>query len=167
MSTKRAVSLADIEAAYRTHGHHVQRRAALILGDDNEAREVVQEVFLNLVDHPEQFAAKSALTTWLYSATVHRCLNRLRDARNRARLREACGDALPRPQPAPSPEQVVELRALLLRLPEELAQVAVYQLADEMSQDEIAQTMACSRRKVRELLARMAQALAADEVAQS
>ena len=40
MSRMRAVSLAEIEAAYRAHGHHVQRRAMLILGDDGDAREV-------------------------------------------------------------------------------------------------------------------------------
>jgi hypothetical protein len=35
---KRSVSLAEIEVAYRTHGHHVLRRAAMILGNDSDAR---------------------------------------------------------------------------------------------------------------------------------
>lgn len=165
MSVKRAATLSEIEAAYRAHAHHVQRRAALILGNDSDAREVVQEVFMSLVDQPQQFAARSALSTWLYSATVHRCLNRLRDQRTRARLLSERGAALPLPGHAPSAEHVVELRALLLRLPDELAQVAVYQLSDEMSQDEIAEVMGCSRRQVRNLLARLAEALAAHEVA--
>jgi RNA polymerase sigma-70 factor (ECF subfamily) len=163
MSSKRGVSLAEIEAAYRAHGHHVQRRARLILGDDGDAREVLQEVFLSLIDHPEQFGAKSTLSTWLYSATVHRCLNRLRDERTRARLREQSASALPRPQHPPSAEHVAELRVLLLRLPRELAQVAVYQLADEMNQDEIAEVMGCSRRQVRNLSARLQQALMSHE----
>jgi RNA polymerase sigma-70 factor (ECF subfamily) len=119
----------------------------------------VQEVFLSLVDHPEQFGAQSALSTWLYSATVHRCLNRLRNERTRARLLTDRAGSLPGPQHAPSAEHVVDLRALLLRLPPELAQVAVYQLADEMTQDEIAETMGCSRRQVRKLLDRLAEAL--------
>jgi DNA-directed RNA polymerase specialized sigma24 family protein len=55
---------------------------------------------------------------------------------------------------------VLELRALLLQLPDELARVAVYQLADELSQDEIAEVMGCSRRQVRKLMARLADALA-------
>ena len=164
MSARDAVTLSEIEAAYRAHAHHVQRRAALILGNEHDAREVVQEVFLNLVDHPEQFAARSALATWLYSATVHRCLNRLRDERTRTRLLAERASALPGPRHAPSAEHAVELRALLLRLPEERAQLAVYQLADEMSQDEIAELMGCSRRQVRNLLARLAEALAAEDV---
>jgi len=160
----RAVSLVEIEAAYRAHGHHVERRARLILGNESDASEVAQEVFLSLVDHPEQFGAQSALSTWLYSATVNRCLNRLRDERTRARLLRERAGALPGPQHPPGAEHVVELRALLLRLPPELAQLAVYQLADEMSQDEIAEVMGCSRRQVRNLLARLAQALAAEGV---
>jgi RNA polymerase sigma-70 factor (ECF subfamily) len=163
MSSRRAVTLAEIEAAYRAHGHHVQRRARLILGNDIDAREVIQEVFLSLIDHPEQFGAKSVLSTWLYSATVHRCLNRLRDERTRTRLRKESAGTLLQPQHPPSAEHVTELRALLLRLPDELAQVAIYQFADEMSQDEIAEVMRCSRRQVRNLLSRLEQALSVQE----
>lgn len=160
MSRTRAVSLSEIEAAYRAHGHHVLRRAAQILGDDSDAREVLQEVFLSLVDHPEQFAARSALSTWLYSATVHRCLNWLRSERTRARLLSEHAADLAEPRPAPSPEHMLQLRALLLQLPDELAQLAVYQLVDELSQDEIAELMGCSRRQVRKLMAQLAGALA-------
>jgi RNA polymerase sigma factor (sigma-70 family) len=164
MSSRRAVSLAEIEAAYRAHGHHVLRRAAMILGNEHDAREVLQEVFLTLVDHPQQFGARSALGTWLYSATVHRCLNRLRDERTRGRLLAERAAALPGPRHAPCAEHVTELRALLLRLPADLVQVAVHHLADEMSQDEIAEVMGCSRRQVRNLLERLAQALVSEEV---
>jgi RNA polymerase sigma-70 factor (ECF subfamily) len=164
---KRSVALAEIEVAYRTHGHHVLRRATAILGNDSDAREVLQEVFLSLVDQPEQFAANSALSTWLYSATVNRCLNRLRDERNRARLLAARGDALPTPRGDASPDHVTELRQLLVRLPLELAQVAIYRLADEMSEDEIAATMGCSRRQVRKLMEQLAGALSVEKVAAS
>jgi RNA polymerase sigma factor (sigma-70 family) len=166
-SARHSASLAEIEAAYRAHGHHVQRRAALILGDDADAGEVLQEVFLNLVDHPEQFAARSSLATWLYRATVNRCLNRLRDERTHTRLIAEGSDALPLPRQRASAEHLFELRRLLLRLPEELAQVAVYKLADEMSQDEIAETLGCSRRRVRHLLEQLERALAAERVAAS
>ena len=122
-----------------------------------------------MVDHPEQFAGRSALSTWLYRATVNRCLNRLRSERNRARLLEAAGlaDALPRPAPSAAVEHVTVLRELLLRLPDDVAQVAVYKLADEMSQDEIAETLGASRRQVRKLLERLEQLLAAERAAAS
>ena len=159
--TRRAVSSQEIEAAYRAHGHHVARRAAHILGNASDAAEVVQEVFMSLIDQPEQFAARSALTTWLYSATTHRCLNRLRNERTRARLLETRGAALPVPAHGVSPEHMLELRELLVRLPDELAHVAVLLLADEMSQAEIAEILGCSRRRVRSLLERLEHALTA------
>lgn len=164
MSWKRVATLAEIEAAYCAHGHHVQRRATLILGNEGDARELVQEVFLSLVDQPEQFGGQSALSTWLYSVTVHRCLNRLRDERNRARLVREHAASVPVPRQAASAEHVTELRALLLRLPTDLAQLAVHQFVDELSQDEIGEVMGCSRRQVRKLLARLADELATEEV---
>jgi RNA polymerase sigma factor (sigma-70 family) len=157
--TRGAASLAEIEAAYRAHGQHVARRAARILGNESDAGEVVQEVFMGLIDHPEQFAGNSSLTTWLYSVTTHCCLNRLRNQRTRAQLLVAQSGALPLPAQHASPEHMLELRELLVRLPEELAQVAVLLLADEMSQHEIAEVMGCSRRHVRTLVERLSRAL--------
>jgi RNA polymerase sigma-70 factor, ECF subfamily len=164
MNRTRVATLAEIEAAYRAHGHHVQRRAKLILRNDNDAREVVQEVFLSLIDHPEQFAGKSALSTWLYSATVHRCLNRLRNDRTRLRLLADREAGLPGPQHAASPEHVTELRVMLSRLPVALAELAVYRLVDELSEDEISEVMGRSRRQVRRLLASLREVLDAREV---
>jgi RNA polymerase sigma factor (sigma-70 family) len=159
--TRSAASLSEIEAAYRAHAQHVARRAARILGEESDAREVVQEVFMSLIDHPEQFAGKSSLTTWLYSVTTHSCLNRLRNQRTRAALLATQSGALPLPAQRASPDRLLELRELLVRLPEELAQVAVLLFADEMSQHEIAEVMACSRRHVRTLVVRLERALSA------
>jgi len=161
MGPQPSASLAEIEAAYRAHAHHVERRAVFLLGCESDAREVVQEVFLSLIDQPGQFRGQSALTTWLYSATLHACLNRLRNQRTRARLLSEREAQLPMPARVTSSEQLVELRALLARLPDTLARVAVYHLADELSQEEIAMQLQCSRRQVQKLLAQLEQVLGA------
>lgn len=57
----------------------------------------------------------------------------------------------------PSPEGLVQLRAWLESLPEELARVAVYHHLDEMTQEEIAELLGCSRQWVGKLLARLAE----------
>jgi RNA polymerase sigma factor (sigma-70 family) len=157
------VSLSEIDAAYRAHGHHVQRRAARMLEDESDAGEVLQEVFLSLLDRPEQFAGESRLSTWIYSATTHLCLNRLRNGRNRARLVSERARALARPsRPAPA-DDVAELRNLLVRLPEDLAVIAVYHFADEMTHEEIAEVLGCSRKHVGRLLVRLAQTMDLEE----
>ncbi|MFY0535927.1 RNA polymerase sigma factor [Nannocystis pusilla] len=64
-----------------------------MLGDDARAQDVVQDTFVSLLARPEQFAGRSAFSTWLYSAVTHRCLNILRDQGNRARLLDRHAEA--------------------------------------------------------------------------
>ena len=151
---------ADVENAYRTHGHHVLRRATRLLGNEADAREVLQEVFLSLLAQPSQFSGASSLTTWLYSSTTHACLNRLRNERTRARLLEARGPSSPASEA--SPEDSLEVQRLLARLPDELARVAIHYYVDEMTQEEIASMLGCSRKHVGRLLVRIDEAVSAE-----
>lgn len=148
---KPELSLADCYARY---GSIVLRRARALMGNPTEASEVLQDVFLALHEKPEQFRGQSSILTYLYAATTHCCLTRLRNEANRRRLRaehveapeqtsESCGV---------SPETTLLARRLLRQLPDNLAKVAVYLAVDGMTQDEIAETMGCSRRRVRELI---------------
>jgi len=150
-----------IESLYRAHGHHVQRRARRILGSEEDAREVLQDVFASLLEHEAGFRGDSTLTTWLYRATTNSCLNRLRNARTRARLQGARGR-----QEEGSPagaEHAAIVRDLLTRVPEALAEVALLYYGDEMTHDEIARLLGCSRRHVGDLLERLQASLRATE----
>ncbi|MCB9568945.1 MAG: sigma-70 family RNA polymerase sigma factor [Myxococcales bacterium] len=150
-----------LEAAYRSHGPVVLRRARSILGNDADAREVVQEIFTSLLARPEQYSGQGSLMAFLYQATTNRCLNRLRDARNRLRLLDERGP--PESSSAPRVEERAVLRQYLARLPEDQAQAVVYFYLDEMSQSEIAALLGCSRRHVGNLLERARAGLAAQE----
>lgn len=156
----------DIADVYRRYGSIALRRARQILGDEHEAMEVLHEIFAALVAEPDQFHGRSQFTTWLYSATTHRCLNRLRDRRNRARLlAERVEPATAAAGPATA-EHVAAARELLLRLPDELARIAVYYYFDEMTHGEIAELVGCSRRHVGNLLDRVRrEACALEDVA--
>jgi len=145
----------EIEAVYRRHGHVVLRRARELLRDDQEAREVVQELFVALLDDPAQYAGRSTITTWLYSATVHACLKRIRDRKTRARLLAAEVIRTDGRSAAPRAERLAAVREVLIRAPTELAQIAVYAYVDEMTHDEIARIVGCSRRQIGNLLERL------------
>lgn len=145
----------SIEQAYRTHGHAVLRRASRLLGNEADAREVLQEVFASLLERPEQFRGTSSPTTWLYSATTNLCLNKLRDGKTRSRLLQervvpANDEAIP-----PTAEASALVRDLLAKLPEDLATAAIYYYLDDMTHEEIADVMGCSRRHVGNLLDRL------------
>jgi RNA polymerase sigma factor (sigma-70 family) len=147
------VPLPPIDRLYQSHGPAVLRRARQLLGNEAEAREVLHDVFASLLERPEQYAGRSELTTFLYSMTTHQALTRLRNERSRQRLLARHQDQEPALQSAPG--AALELREVLRTLPEELAEVAVYYYLDEMTQDEIAETLSCSRQWVTKLVARL------------
>jgi RNA polymerase sigma-70 factor (ECF subfamily) len=144
----------SLEQLYLSHGPAVLRRARQLLGDEAEAQEVLHDVFTSLLQDPDQFAGMSSAMTFLYRMTTNDALGRLRRRRTRGRLLEA--NQRGRAEPThPSPEALVELRALLLSLPEELAQVAIYYHMDGMTQQELALVLGCSRQWVGKLLQRL------------
>jgi RNA polymerase sigma-70 factor (ECF subfamily) len=115
----------------------------------------VHDVFLSLIERPEQFRGDSSVSTFLYTTITHACLNRLRNQKNRLRLlTENAPVALPDFKAAPA-QRSLELRALLERMPEQLALVAVYYYVDDLSHAEIARVMGCSSRHVGNLLTRL------------
>lgn len=147
-----------IESAYRTHGSLVFRRACQILGNESDAREIVQEIFTYWLEHPKAFGGRSQLTTWLYKVTTFRCLNRMRNHRRReiALKRQGSSEGpISQPRSNIAPDDQVILNELLSTLSEELAAVAIFSHVDRMTQSEIAEVLGCSRRKVSDLLSRV------------
>jgi RNA polymerase sigma factor (sigma-70 family) len=141
---------------YRVHASSVFRRARRLLGDEAEAHEVVQDLFVSLLERPDQFAGRSTMSTFLYGATTHLCLNRLRNQRNRARLLRGHA-ATSKESPPTSVDNLLALRDALASLPTQLAEVAVYYFVDELSHEEIAGLLGCSRRHVGNLVLRLQQ----------
>lgn len=142
-----------LEELYRQQGPAVLRRARQILRDEEEARDVLQEIFLSLANQPF-FEERRQTTAWFYVRTTNYCLNKLRDGKNRARLRAERGRDLPAAAPARG-ESFTVAREVLAQLPQRLAEVAVYYYCDEMTQDEIGTLMGCSARYVGELVERV------------
>jgi len=147
------MTVGTLERLYREHGHAVLRRARRLLRNDADARDVVQDVFLAIF-HDPGFEAKSSIATYLYAATTHACLNRLRDGKTRTRL-VAIEAAAARPE-APARGETRALACEILgALSDEEAALAVYLFCDELTHDEVATLMHCSRRHVGDLAARM------------
>jgi RNA polymerase sigma-70 factor, ECF subfamily len=141
----------SLEELYVTHGPAVLRRARQLLGDEAEAQEVLHDVFTSLLEDPGQFAGLSSPMTFLYRMTTNAALGRMRRRRTHDRLLAARQQGREQPVQA-SPEGLVELRASLLSLPDELARVAIYYHMDEMTQEEIGTLLGCSRQWVGKLL---------------
>jgi RNA polymerase sigma factor (sigma-70 family) len=128
-----------------------------MLPSDADAEEVVHDVFLTLFQRPEQYARAGQINTYLYGAVTHACLNRLRNQRNRDRLAREHQQFLGFDKdPGTRPEWAIDMRDALERMPEHLAEVAVYYYLDDLSYRDIARVLGCSHRHVGDLLDQVA-----------
>src|SRR5579859_6452130 len=137
------MDLGSIEELYSRHGPMVLRRARAILGDEQAARDAMQEVFVRAIREIEGFRGEASPVTWLYRITTNYCLNKIRDAARRRELMAEQGTPVEDSRET-SPEAKALLRSILAKVPEELREVAVYYYADEMNQDEIAELLGVS-----------------------
>ncbi len=137
-----------IEALYRKYGPAVLRRARAILRDEQAARDVMQEVFIQAIQEGGAFRGDASPMTWIYRITTNLCLNRIRDEGRRAELLAENYVVDEEPVRPATAEQKVTLAAILRRVPDELREIAVYYYVDQMSHDEIAQLVKTSRRTV-------------------
>jgi RNA polymerase sigma factor (sigma-70 family) len=144
--------MSEIEKLYRDHGHAVLRRARRLLRNDDDARDVVQDVFLAMFK--QQFEARSSVATYLYAATTHACLNRLRDGKTRTRL-VAIEAAASTGRASPTAPTAALACEILSALSPDDAALAVYLFCDELTHDEIAGMLGCSRRHVGDLASRL------------
>ena len=70
------------------HESMVFNLAARLLGEGEEARDVAQEVFLQVYRTLGRFEGRSSLKTWIYRIVVNQCHNRRRFWHRRGRDRE-------------------------------------------------------------------------------
>lgn len=146
--------------SYRKYGPALLRKARRLLRNEEDARDAVQSLFLQLLSDGE----KPTDLPYLYRMLTHRCLNTLRDEKNRARLLSRETPALRgmvRIAPDALALGVDTLRRLSLSVDEAVMETVVYRYVDEMGQEEIASVMSVSRKTVQNRLARAEEALRA------
>jgi RNA polymerase sigma-70 factor, ECF subfamily len=156
MTTSACPPRREIADLYLRQRPLVFARAKQLLDSEIDAHDVVQEVFIALLDKPEQVRAGD-IKTWLYNTTTHLCLNRRRNQATRRRIVEE----QVAPTTAREEQPIAEMRAAaneaLSRAPSDLARVAFYYYFDELTHAEIAQILGCTRRNVGYLLQRFGQ----------
>ncbi len=141
-------------------GPALVRKAERILRSREDAVDVVHALFVDLIPR----WSSDVDLPYLYRAVTNRCLNVVRDARNRARLLE-------RDQGAAAPvgrvqldDQVVGvglIAALADRLDDAHMQVLVGRFVDDMTQDELAAHLGVSRKTIGKRLDRIRDAVVA------
>jgi RNA polymerase sigma-70 factor (ECF subfamily) len=143
---------------YLRYGPSLVRKARRMLGNDADAQDVVQALFVRLLAE----GMHDVDLPYLYRAVTHNCLTWLRDHHNRARLLQRQAPALGPQLRTRCDEQAIGqdlLLKLLAELSERQSAVLVYRFLDDCSQDEIAELLQTSRKTVGKDLAQVRAAI--------
>lgn len=146
--------------AYRLYGPALLRKAERVLANSDDASDVVQTLFAELIGRGgERFELPL-----LYRAVTNRCLNMIRDRKNRERLLAREEPALRGMARVRCDDAVVGLDLLCklsTRLDARHMEVLVCRYVDDMGVEEIAQLVGQSRKTVGKRLARIRDEVAA------
>jgi RNA polymerase sigma-70 factor (ECF subfamily) len=130
----------------RRHERRTYNLALRIVGREEDARDATQEAFLSALRKLPSFRGESAFSTWLHRVTVNACFDLLR-RRARAPLRagddrdEPAAGRPPLPDHADAVATAVDVRAALLRVPEEFRAVLVLHDVQDLPYEEIAEIL--------------------------
>ena len=120
-----------------------------VVGSTEEARDVVQDAFVQAMLKLESFHRSSAFYTWLYRIAFNLAVSRHRKARPMVsveRTRELTGADIPSRDPAPTEqlerqERAVQVQAALATLDEEFRSVLVLREIEGYRYDTIAEIL--------------------------
>lgn len=141
---------------YEQWGAFIFRRCRAILGDDEAARDAVQDVFARAMRSWDSWDGSASRATWLVRIARNHCLNELRNRHGRGGKLLAREDERPGLGSGPAGPQEYEIqdivRAVLDDMEPELARLAVLYFFEEMTQQEIAVEVGLSVPTVRKRL---------------
>lgn len=158
------------------HQRMVYQLALHLLGDQNEALDLSQEVFLRVFRTLHRFRGQSALRTWIYRIVINQACNRQRWWRRRHGSDQVSLDEhvrghgeLAAANDAASPDRMLGRKELasriwraLDRLPFDQRSAIVLREIDGLSYEEIAYTLGVAVGTVKSRLARAREALRAE-----
>ncbi|MBI3180317.1 MAG: sigma-70 family RNA polymerase sigma factor [Deltaproteobacteria bacterium] len=144
-----------IAELYQRYGPPLYRRCLHLVCNEQDARELLQEVFYQFWRDRGRFEGRSSAFTYLYRIATNLSIDRLR-------RRRTAGEQVSNEQvaltghhnPAQSAAPVDELAELTRGLDEETLTVAVMAYVDGLTQEEIAVALQLSRRTIGKRLKR-------------
>ncbi|MBV7329111.1 sigma-70 family RNA polymerase sigma factor [Chloroflexi bacterium TSY] len=138
-----------------------------MLGNPEEAEDAAQETFLRAYSRLKQYNPAHKFSTWILSIANHHCIDRLRKRRTTSVsiddnpvLQNLEGNAVAPDRNAMKQEQAAELQVLINQLEPQYRTPLILRYWEEMSYDEIAQTMNLTVSAVKSRLFRARQKMA-------
>jgi RNA polymerase sigma-70 factor, ECF subfamily len=150
---------------FESHRDRVYSVALYFFGGDEQlAADVTQQVFLKLFTRIGQFRRESEFTTWLHRLTVNACIDEQRRRRRFGPLEDLLPAARSRARGAEERvarhETADAVRAAVASLKPKLRMAILLKYFEELSYEEIAEALGCSKGTVASRLNRAHAALA-------
>jgi len=145
----------DLAELYKRHAPALHRRCAGIVGNAEEARDLVQETFARYISARSTFTDKASPFTMLYRIATNASIDRLRRRKTSSEdeldPEVRAGDLGHEPHRV---DKLLDLAMLTRGLSEEELTVAVLHHLDGYTQDGIAASLDLSRKTVGKILAK-------------
>jgi RNA polymerase sigma-70 factor, ECF subfamily len=145
------VDQSEIQSWYESYGFVLYRRCRRILGSEAEARDAVQEVFLQAWRHRRLFRREAPALHWLQRITTRLCCKRLRQRERAAPLLAEEASAATESTAAATQQRDLVVK-LLQRCDERTREIAVAVFVEGLLQSEVAEVVGISERAVRKRL---------------
>ena len=132
------------------HYGRIYRVGARVLGDEDAAADLAQDVCIGLVDKLSSYRGESRFTTWLYSVVVNVARTKLRRDSARRRNEEAFAeaDAITRSGQAGRQDEAIWLRQILDGLKPDLRETVVLVVEEGLRHAEAAEVLGVSESTV-------------------
>lgn len=143
-----------IAALYQKTGRAALAKLTRLVGRQNVAEEILQDVFLRLWERRPRFDDERQAYLWIYKACHNAGIDYLRSPRGRERLAEV-DESVRAPDAADRLEQRQLICNALAHFDPRDVAIYAYTVVDGMTQEEIADLLSLSRRTVNRVLARL------------
>lgn len=140
----------DFEATYRQYGDMLYRIAFVYTGSPYTAEDILQEVFIALMNTKKNFKSEEHKKAWLIRVTHNKCINTLKAQSNKA----ICIDELNLKVTDSNSEQKIDVIKQVFALPVKYKAVIILYYYNDYSVDEIAKILKISKSAVKMRLSR-------------
>jgi RNA polymerase sigma-70 factor (ECF subfamily) len=137
----------------------VFRRCCELLGQEDSAKDAVQEVFLRALTTRNDFRGECSPATWLYSIATRHCLQQLRNLRRRSGKLAWLATQASLEHSTNQAEQRLTLEHILQATDETTRQLAYCRFVDGMRLEEVADVAGLSSKTVAKKLAQFSATL--------